>query len=144
MKFKPRYPAPCHSHTNVHLATMSASTCNFSINVLTLDFLCFRGISGHKQFSHFSHLGQINYVLCLRDSWIRGTILSSGWPFTDKFTSTSVPPEILELWILWLGCVLKRTMDWHLGPQCHNVKECWDLEEAGSARRSVSHWGHHS
>lgn len=39
MKFKPRYPTPCHSHVNVHLATMSASTCNFSINVLTLDVL---------------------------------------------------------------------------------------------------------
>lgn len=52
--------------------------------------------------------------------------------------------ESFALWMLWLGCILKKTTDWHLGPQCHNGKECGDLEEVGSARKSLSHWGHHS
>lgn len=106
---------------------MSASTCNFSINILTLDLLSFRGISGHKQLSQFSYLGQINYVLCSRNSWIRDTILSSGWPFTDKFTTTSMTRNSSVVGaVAWVYSQKDYGLaPWSSGSQCQRVLGPW-------------------
>lgn len=108
-----------------------------TLHLYTIGFLCFRR-TRHKQLPHFSHLGQINCVLCSRDPWFKDSILSLSWPLSDKFTMATKSQLILSH-----GCydvaVFSKAMNWKLGS--HNVEGWWNLEEVGSSRKWLSHCG---